>query len=651
MKFKLRERILLPILVLIISGMGLSITFSNKYSKNSISDITKQSMIQTVEDSTKNLDNWIKSHQLVLQTMSEIKILQKACEDSYSGRALRSSASKRLKEFGEKYDIFDAVSVIGSDGVVVASSTESRIDLDLSDRDYFKNAMNQEKSISKILKSKVTGDIIFTISYPLTENGKSVGVIYTVMKISEFTKEYIEDVKIGENGYMFITDKSGEVIYHPNKKLILNASLADYEFGKKMLKDKQGYMEYLWGGKETISVFRQAALTDWLIITRADPSEIYASVNELQNVNYTIAGITIVVLSIAIVLLVRFIILNPVQRAVHFAEKISSGDLNARLESKQTDEIGDLVRQLNGMSSKLSDMFQISKLRELVEELNTGSETLKSVSFEIDSEINETAEKSHTISDNAFEMSENIKKDAQSLSETSDNISSVASGAEQMSATINEIAENVEKTGAVTKDAVQKASSSSEKIDFLGNAAKEIGAVTGTIRDISDQTNLLALNATIEAARAGEAGKGFAVVASEIKDLASQTAAATKDIETKIKNIQISSDETVTEIKNIGSTIDDIDSFVSSVATAIEEQSVTTKEIAESVNQASEKVNHVNSNMSYNAKSVETITEDISGMNKVTDKLRQGSVRINESSEKLGKIAADVRKLVDQFRI
>lgn len=64
--------------------------------------------------------------------------------------------------------------------------------------------------------------------------------------------------------------------------------------------------------------------------------------------------------------------------------------------------------------------------------------------------------------------------------------------------------------------------------------AQDISKVTEVITEISEQTNLLALNATIEAARAGEAGKGFAVAANEIKELAKQTAEATKEIKIKV---------------------------------------------------------------------------------------------------------------------
>ena len=98
----------------------------------------------------------------------------------------------------------------------------------------------------------------------------------------------------------------------------------------------------------------------------------------------------------------------------------------------------------------------------------------------------------------------------------------------------------------------------------LADGAQQIEHVAELISSIAGQTNLLALNATIEAARAGEAGRGFAVVAAEVKSLASQTAEATKEIGTRITQIQSATKEAVEAIQGITATIEEVSTIATS---------------------------------------------------------------------------------------
>ena len=340
---------------------------------------------------------------------------------------------------------------------------------------------------------------------------------------------------------------------------------------------------------------------------------------------------------------------RPVTMAVAFAIQMSKGDFSRPLEIDRKDEVGTLIQALNTMRNSLGKI--IRNLKQSAANLNNSAADLTNISTEMTSGAEDTSDRANSVSVATEEMSTSLKAVTAAMEESSTNMNMVATAAEEMTSTINEIARNTENASDTTTKAVEQASNALKQMTALGEAAQAIGQVTETITEISEQTNLLALNATIEAARAGEYGKGFAVVANEIKDLANQTAEATKNIKGQIDSVQTTSASTGTEISEIAKIIDGVNAIVSTIAASVEEQSSATAEISQNINHASRGIQEVNVNVNESSNAADEITQNISQVNTSAEKMADSSNQVKESAEDLANMAIELNKIVDQFII
>lgn len=342
-------------------------------------------------------------------------------------------------------------------------------------------------------------------------------------------------------------------------------------------------------------------------------------------------------------------IVKPLTEANAFMAKVAGGDLTATIVVGTSDEIGQMVENLNQMSRRLNEI--IREIGQSGATLLDSSVQLGTVADDFTIRTKDTAGRTQSVATAAEEMSANMATVAAATEEAATNISLVATATEEMTANINGIVKSTEKAQIITRNAVAEARSASEKVDELGAAAVEIGKVTEAITEISEQTNLLALNATIEAARAGEAGKGFAVVANEIKELAKQTAAATGEISARVHSIQGSTEMTVQQIQQITQVIGEVDAIVKSIVTSVEEQSATTTEIAESISQASIGIQEVTENVSQVSVIAGDVARDIAEVNLASASISEGSSNVKSKAGELSQLAAQLRELVSRFQV
>ncbi|HEY3986444.1 methyl-accepting chemotaxis protein [Cedecea sp.] len=322
--------------------------------------------------------------------------------------------------------------------------------------------------------------------------------------------------------------------------------------------------------------------THWYLVVALDEGDATSGMRSLLKAS-AVALLVLVLVSAAVVHVLVSKVMSRLGRIRDGMRAISNGtnDLSQRLPETGHDEVTEIAHAFNAFSDKLGLVMK----------------QLRDASASVKVAANEIAAGNQDLSARTEQAASSLRETASAVEQITASVANSTASAAQANTQAHSASEAAERGGEVVSKVITT-------MQAIEQASGKIGDITSVIDSIAFQTNILALNAAVEAARAGEQGRGFAVVAGEVRNLASRSAQAAKEIKSLIDSTTGSVADGSVYVRQAGEAMDKIEQSVGSVLVIMREITQSTDEQMKGIQEINHAITHLDSMVQQNAELV-----------------------------------------------
>lgn len=368
MRKSLSRQIFLYFFIVVLFSLTTVGVFFYMKSSEAIDEQVEKYMTTVISNAARQTDNHLQIFERISNTIllqdSVKKFLDMDPSDSYEHYRFTNLIRKDVfqKIFIQYPTQIHMMYILGFHGRSIFDQNQnfSAMSIDPSDRLRELMKKTPENGEIVILKTSLLEqdrDSVITVARKI--RGMNSYDVKGVLAV-EFNEDQLSSlwngVDLGEQGFFFILDREGEVVYAPEHVDMDGITATDLP-ERIIAKGDNRFIEPVLGDK-TMIISRQSEYSGWSLVIMMPLDELRAPISGIRSTTIIVGFITLI---IALILAYRFgkSIVNPIRNLKNGMRQTEKGNWTHIIDAKpREDEIGGLIHSYNLMVSRLSDMIE-----------------------------------------------------------------------------------------------------------------------------------------------------------------------------------------------------------------------------------------------------------------------------------------------------
>ena len=366
-KFKSIQSVIFAVLSVLLLGAVIIITvISLSYTRQSVfenSSLYTQTIIQQMNQ---NIDSYIDYMENTSHLVSSNEDVQKYL---FGDTADPEARDRILSQFetilDSRSDILN-LGIIAENGRMLINNGQhlTNQDLDIHSQEWYTNALEGRESVyltSSHVQHIISGERPWVITLSRGIRNKEMGtgqekegVFFIDLNYSAIS-ELCDQSMVGNQGYAFIVDADGNIVYHPQQQQLYN----ELQTENIDLVMNAGSDIVTWGdgiNKKMYSISRSEK-TGWTVVDCVRVEELLRRSNEAQSI-YVLVAIGLMAVALFFSRFVAKSITLPIQRLCDSMERVQEGDFSVSdIVVDSENEIGSLTKSFNVMTQRIHELM------------------------------------------------------------------------------------------------------------------------------------------------------------------------------------------------------------------------------------------------------------------------------------------------------